>query len=97
MDLGEICWGGIDWVGPAQDRDRWRVLVNALMNYRVASQLMVSRAGPAPFILMSPCIMLNLRRRHLQILSNNFYKINSCIVGFQVATPAVMNTTSSGV
>jgi hypothetical protein len=28
--------GGIDWINVAQDRDRWRALVNAVMNPRVA-------------------------------------------------------------
>jgi hypothetical protein len=36
IDLGEIGWGGIDCVGLDQDRDRWRVLVNAVMKVRVA-------------------------------------------------------------
>jgi hypothetical protein len=31
----EICWGGVDWISLAQDRDRWRALVNAVMNLRV--------------------------------------------------------------
>jgi hypothetical protein len=35
MGLLEIGWGGEDWVGLAQDRDKWRVLVNAIMNLRV--------------------------------------------------------------
>jgi hypothetical protein len=35
MDLGEIGWGGVDWIGLAQDRNRWRALVNSVMNLRV--------------------------------------------------------------
>jgi hypothetical protein len=35
MDLGEIGWGGVDWIGQGQDRDKWRVLVNSVMNFRV--------------------------------------------------------------
>jgi hypothetical protein len=35
MDLLEIGWGGVDWIGLAQDRDKWRVLANAVMNLRV--------------------------------------------------------------
>jgi hypothetical protein len=32
MDLLEIGWGGVDWIGLAQDRDKWRVLVYEVMN-----------------------------------------------------------------
>jgi hypothetical protein len=32
MDLGEIGWGGVDWISLAQDRDRWRAIVNAVVN-----------------------------------------------------------------
>jgi hypothetical protein len=35
LDLEEIGWGGVEWIHPAQDRDRWRALVNAVMNLRV--------------------------------------------------------------
>jgi hypothetical protein len=35
MDLGEVGWGEVDWIGLAQDRNRWRALVNEVMNLRV--------------------------------------------------------------
>jgi hypothetical protein len=35
MDLREIRWDGMDWIDLAQDRDKWRHLVNIVMNLRV--------------------------------------------------------------
>jgi hypothetical protein len=32
MDLIEIEWDGLDWIGLAQDRDQWRTLVNMVVN-----------------------------------------------------------------
>jgi hypothetical protein len=49
VDVVEIGWGGVDWIGVTQDRYRWKALMNAVMNflefhkmeanYRVATQL----------------------------------------------------------
>jgi hypothetical protein len=34
MDLGEVGWGDVDWIGLAQDRNKWRALVNSVLNLR---------------------------------------------------------------
>ena len=35
IDLLEVGYGYMDWIGQAQDRDGWRTLVKAVMNFRV--------------------------------------------------------------
>jgi hypothetical protein len=35
IDLGEVGWDDVDWIGLAMDRKRWRVLVNSVLNLRV--------------------------------------------------------------
>ena len=35
MDLQEVGYGSVDWIGLAQGRDRWRTLMSAVMNLRV--------------------------------------------------------------
>jgi hypothetical protein len=35
MDLREVGWMGKDWINLSQDRDRWRALVNVVMNVQV--------------------------------------------------------------
>jgi hypothetical protein len=35
MDLVQVGCGDVDWIGPARDRNRWRVLVNSVSNLRV--------------------------------------------------------------
>jgi hypothetical protein len=32
MDLGEVGLGDVDWIGLAKDRNRWRALVNSVLN-----------------------------------------------------------------
>jgi hypothetical protein len=34
-DLVEMGWGDVDWIGLARDTDRWRALVNSVLNLRV--------------------------------------------------------------
>jgi hypothetical protein len=59
MDLEEVGWGDVDWVGLARDRDKWRALVNTVMNlenYRVASQLAASRVSQfTGYLQRAPC------------------------------------------
>jgi hypothetical protein len=54
MDLQEVGWGTMEWIDRAQDRDRWRALVNTVMNLLVplmrgisglAENLTVSQEG----------------------------------------------------
>jgi hypothetical protein len=35
MDLVEVGWREVDWIGLAQDMNRWRALVNSVLNLRV--------------------------------------------------------------
>jgi hypothetical protein len=35
IDLREIGWDGVDWIDMAQNRDKWRALVNTILNLRV--------------------------------------------------------------
>jgi hypothetical protein len=35
MDVGEVGWGDVDWIGLAKDRNRWRAVVNSVLNLRV--------------------------------------------------------------
>jgi hypothetical protein len=35
MYLGEVGWDDVDWIGLAQDRSRWRALVDSVLNLRV--------------------------------------------------------------
>jgi hypothetical protein len=36
MDLGEVGWGDVDWIGLAQDRNSWKALMNSVLNLRVS-------------------------------------------------------------
>jgi hypothetical protein len=36
IDLGEVGWGYVDWIDLAQDMNRWRPLVNSVLNLGIA-------------------------------------------------------------
>jgi hypothetical protein len=44
MDLVEVGWGDVDWIGLAQDRDRWRTLVNSVLNLSLPTRDLSSSA-----------------------------------------------------
>jgi hypothetical protein len=35
VDLGEVGWGDVDWIGLAKDRNRWRAVVKSVLNLQV--------------------------------------------------------------
>jgi hypothetical protein len=74
MDLTETGCGGVEWIHLAQDRDRWRAVVNVVMNLRVlasqsylVSYLCVRRVDS--FISVSLCLCLGLVCKSLDLLS----------------------------
>jgi hypothetical protein len=51
MDLGEMGWSDVDWIGLAQYRNRWRALVNSVLNLRIPRN-----AGKLSSGLTSSCL-----------------------------------------
>jgi hypothetical protein len=45
MDLGEVGWSGVDWIGLAQDRSRRRALVNSYLTFRFHKVLLKYRVA----------------------------------------------------
>jgi hypothetical protein len=56
MDLGDIGWGGVDWIGLANDMNKWRAFVNAVTNLRTprnSGKLVASRVALSSIELAS--------------------------------------------
>jgi hypothetical protein len=51
MDIQEVKWEGMDWIDVAQDRDRWRALVNAVVIFWVPQNAgnFLTRSEPSSF------------------------------------------------
>jgi hypothetical protein len=52
IDIQEVGWGIMEWIALAHDRERWRALLNAGMNFRVAQHVGNSLAGFGPVSLL---------------------------------------------
>jgi hypothetical protein len=61
MDLEEIGLDGVDWIRLAQDRDRWRAVVSAVMNLQVLAPRSWCRLSD----LLSDRLLLNPNPGHL--------------------------------
>jgi hypothetical protein len=53
MDLEEVGWGDVDWIGLAKDRNRWRALVNSVLNLQVALNAGKLSSGLASRVVLS--------------------------------------------
>jgi hypothetical protein len=53
MDLGEVGWGDVDWIGLSQDRNRWRTVVNSVLNHWVPCNAGKLSSGLTPSGLSS--------------------------------------------
>jgi hypothetical protein len=61
LDLLELGWCDVDWIGLAQDRNRWRALVNSVLNLRVpynAGKLWGTIDHYKVFFMLNPCLSL---------------------------------------
>jgi hypothetical protein len=70
MDFGEIGWGGVGWIGLVQDRDKWRTLVNAVINLWVPRNAGKFSSGCTTGGLLSSiciCILYLLQVQEIQI------------------------------
>jgi hypothetical protein len=100
MDLGEVGWGGVDWIVLGQDRDRWTALVSAVMslrvhkmsgNYRVVSQPVASRVVLSSMESISYLVSYSLSF----ITSNiNIYLLTASISRIQMALNFAANSIS---
>jgi hypothetical protein len=88
MDLGEVGWVDVDWIGLAQDRNRWRVLVNSVLNLRVPRN-----AGKLSSGLTSSGLSSSAQLHTVSLLANlvQYYYWFSCRCFFLISLLDVMS------
>jgi hypothetical protein len=94
MVLREIGYGDVEWIHQAQDRDRWRAVVNAVMNLRVLAPLSflvtivifktTNLRFPSYFLLLTTDYILSFAYKFIQEISctslfNSFSKMHYCL------------------
>jgi hypothetical protein len=81
-DLGEVGWGDVAWIGLAQDRNRWRALVNLVLNLRVPRNAGKLWSGLASSGLSSSAQLHRVSSNHIHIYSHiRYYRSSVTRIG----------------
>jgi hypothetical protein len=75
VDLAGIGWGGMVWIGLAQEREKWYALVNAVMNLRAPQNAGKLPSGYTTSGLLSS-VQLHIVSYHCYQLHTKLYKIS---------------------
>jgi hypothetical protein len=62
MDLVEVGWSDVDWIGLAQDRGRWRALMNSVLNHKMLGNYRVSKELEIFRVVLSSKELLRARQ-----------------------------------
>jgi hypothetical protein len=92
MDLRELGWGCVEWTHLAQDRDRWRAVVNAVMNLRVLASQSSMALGRhqwscyialATFFISLSSVRISYIMNSCKLYSRHFSHVSDSIENFR--------------